>query len=290
MYVYVDIRNAREKKCAKTVQKGNAKFLREAAVNGFRGKTIKNARLLAPSKKLIPIALIMGGSEKKLVGAEEAIIAVAFPATGMDGSERLYRAVLASWFENAFHRHFQRPTPASPDLFYCGRVPVSEHPAKSNIRGAAIIDKNGCLVAEPAYANFPRHDDERFPRPRPLIKPDATRRRKRERSLKSRPGFAAGFRRSNFGGVAPHISPGDSNTDEYPTPLRKYLKPDRAKSSENGGIGNLRFGGISVIQTVLYISLKSLPTCQCQTIVPPSRKSGERCARYFSTVTSDRSS
>ncbi|KYM85660.1 hypothetical protein ALC53_04441 [Atta colombica] len=281
------------------------------AVNGFRGKTIKNAHLLAPSKKLIPIALIMGDSKKKLVGAEEAIIAVAFPATGMDGSERLltfltfffspskgrggklhacYRAILASWFENAFHRHFQRPTPASPDLFYCGRVPVSEYPAESNIRGAAIIDKNGCLVAEPAYANFPRHDDERFPRPRPLIKPDATRRRKRERSLKSRPGFAAGFRRSNFGGVAPHISPGDSNTDEYSTPLRKYLKLDKARSSENGGIENLRFGGTSVIQTVLYISLKSLPTCQCQTIVPPSRKNGEHCARYFSTVTSDRSS
>lgn len=40
--------------------------------------------------------------------------------------------------------------PRQPGLFYCGRIPVSEHPAESNIRGAAIIDKNGCLVAEPA--------------------------------------------------------------------------------------------------------------------------------------------
>jgi len=72
------------KNCAKR------KFLWETAVNGFRGKTIKNAHLLAPSKKLIPIALIMSDSKKKLMGAEEAIIAVAFPATGMDGSERLF--------------------------------------------------------------------------------------------------------------------------------------------------------------------------------------------------------
>lgn len=42
-----------------------------------------------------------------------------------------------------------QPQPAST-LFYCGHIPVSEHPAESNIRGAAIIDKNGCLVAEPA--------------------------------------------------------------------------------------------------------------------------------------------
>lgn len=60
------------------------------------------------------------------------------------------RAVLAGGFESAFHRHYQRPVPANLALFYCGRIPVSEHPAESNIRGAAIIDKNGCLVAAPA--------------------------------------------------------------------------------------------------------------------------------------------
>lgn len=65
------------------------------------------------------------------------------------------------------------------------------------------------------------------------------------------------------------------------------------ESGENGGIENARFGGTSVIQAALYVSLKSLPACQCQTTHPsssPSGKSEERRARYFSTVTSDRSS
>lgn len=38
-----------------------------------------------------------------------------------------------------------QPLPV-PTLFYCGRIPLSEHPVESNIRGAAIIDKNGCLA------------------------------------------------------------------------------------------------------------------------------------------------
>lgn len=68
----------------------------------------------------------------------------------------LDRAVLAGGFENAFHRHLQRSAPANPPtplLRLCFIADISRcrniRP-KSNIRGTAIIDKNGCLVAEAA--------------------------------------------------------------------------------------------------------------------------------------------
>jgi len=67
-----------------------------------------------------------------------------------------------------------------------------------------------------------------------------------------------------------------------PAPLRRYLKPDRAPRT--GGLEMRGFlGGTSVIQTILYISLKSLPTCQCQTAISPILRKKRRtlCAIFF---------